>query len=34
MKAVVIGGGGFIGTNLCGALVAHGHSVPVSDRSR
>lgn len=34
MKVVVIGGGGFIGINLCEALVSQGHAVRVFDRPR
>jgi UDP-glucose 4-epimerase len=33
MKCVVIGGGGFIGSHLCEALLANGHEVRVFDRS-
>jgi UDP-glucose 4-epimerase len=32
MKCVVIGGGGFIGSHLCEALLASGHEVRVFDR--
>jgi UDP-glucose 4-epimerase len=32
MKCVVIGGGGFIGSHLCEALLANGHEVRVFDR--
>jgi UDP-glucose 4-epimerase len=32
MKCVVIGGGGFIGSHLCEALLAEGHEVTVFDR--
>lgn len=32
MKCVLLGGGGFLGLNLGGALVAHGHEVKIFDR--
>jgi UDP-glucose 4-epimerase len=34
MNITIIGGGGFIGINLCEALVSHGHTVRVFDRPR
>ena len=34
MKVTIIGGGGFIGINLCEALVSRGHTVRVFDQPR
>jgi UDP-glucose 4-epimerase len=33
MRCVVVGGGGFIGSHLCEALLAEGHEVTVFDRA-
>ena len=33
MKALVIGGNGFIGSHIVDRLLAHGHSVRVFDRN-
>lgn len=33
MKIMLLGGAGFIGLNLAGALVRHGHKVHIADRS-
>lgn len=32
MKCLVLGGGGFLGSNLCRALLVHGHEVSVFER--
>jgi len=34
MRCAVFGGGGFIGSNLCEALLAHGHDVTVFDKGK
>ena len=32
MKCLLLGGGGFMGSHLCDALLSHGHSVRIFDR--